>query len=123
MLISLFIACYNDTLFPETGKAVVKVLERLGHSAVLCDNGADAVQRLQHAMFDVVLMDLHMPVMDGFDATRAMRALAAPVASVRIIALSADAFEESRDNAISAGMDGFLAKPVSIEALAAALTG
>ena len=97
------------------------MLERLGHSAVLCDNGPHAVQRLRHEPFDVVLMDLHMPVMDGFDATRAMRALSAPAGAVRIIALSADAFKKSRNNAISAGLDGFLAKPVSIETLAAVL--
>ncbi|MBT9493538.1 MAG: response regulator [Paucibacter sp.] len=98
------------------------VLERLGHSADFCSNGLAALQRLQAADdYDLVLMDLHTPLMDGYQATRAMRALPGPKAAIRIIALSADAFEESRERAMQAGMDGFLAKPVSIAALAQAL--
>ncbi|WP_349743097.1 ATP-binding protein [Roseateles cavernae] len=97
------------------------VLERLGHAAVFCENGFDALQQLKAADFDLVLMDLHMPMMDGYQAAQAMRELPGPKSRTRIIALSADAFEESRERALQAGMDGFLAKPVGIAALAALL--
>jgi CheY-like chemotaxis protein len=94
------------------------VLSRLGHHAEFCENGFDALQQLRVQDFDLVLMDLHTPMMDGFQAARLMRGLPAPKCDVRIVALSADAFEESRERAIASGMDGFLAKPVSMEALA-----
>ncbi len=94
------------------------VLERLGHSAVFCENGLAALQRLQAQDFDLVLMDLHTPVMDGYEATRAMRALPGAKGRLRILALSADALEESRAQALAAGMNGFISKPVSFEALA-----
>ncbi|QPF73544.1 response regulator [Roseateles sp. DAIF2] len=97
------------------------VLERLGHHAVFCENGFEALQRLSLQDFDLVLMDLHMPVMDGYEACRAMRALPGAKARVPIVALSADAFEESRERALQAGMADFLAKPVEIETLAALL--
>jgi len=94
------------------------VLSRLGHRAEFCENGFDALQQLRAQDFDLVLMDLHTPMMDGFQAARLMRGLPAPKCNVRIVALSADAFAESRERAIASGMDGFLAKPVSMEALA-----
>ncbi|MEJ6000383.1 ATP-binding protein [Paucibacter soli] len=94
------------------------VLSRLGHRAEFCENGFDALQRLRAQDFDLVLMDLHTPMMDGFQAARLMRGLPSPKCDVRIVALSADAFEESRERAIASGMDGFLAKPISMEALA-----
>ena len=97
------------------------VLERLGHAAVFCENGFEALQQLKAQDFDLVLMDLHTPMMDGYQATRAMRQLPGAKGRVRIIALSADAFEASREQALQAGMDDFLAKPVGLEALAAVL--
>jgi signal transduction histidine kinase/CheY-like chemotaxis protein len=100
------------------------VLERLGHSAVFCGNGMEALHRLQQGdSFDLVLMDLHTPLMDGYQATRAIRALPGPASAIKIIALSADAFDESRIRALQAGMNGFIAKPVSIEQLAQILGG
>ncbi len=97
------------------------VLERLGHKAVFCDNGREAVERLREDDFDLVLMDLHTPVMDGLEATRHIRAMAGPRRDIRIIALSADAFDATRRQAEDAGMDEFLAKPLSIQELTAAL--
>ncbi|PND36404.1 hybrid sensor histidine kinase/response regulator [Paucibacter aquatile] len=97
------------------------VLERLGHPAFFCENGHEALHALASQDFDLVLMDLHTPVMDGYAATRAMRRLPAPKCHVRIIALSADAFDESRQRALQAGMDDFLPKPIGVEALAQAL--
>lgn len=69
----------------------------------------------------MVLMDLHTPQMDGFEATRHMRELPAPRGQVPIVAFSADAFEESRQRADEAGISAFLSKPVELETLRACL--
>ena len=99
------------------------VLEKLGHSAVFASDGATALQAVQAAAdgFDVVLMDLHMPGMDGFAAARAIRALPAPRGTVPIVALTADAFHESRHLALESGMNGFITKPAHLPQLRAAL--
>ncbi|CAN5913717.1 hypothetical protein BH11PSE8_BH11PSE8_15050 [soil metagenome] len=97
------------------------VLDKLGHEAVFSDNGEGAVRALQAQEFDIVLMDLHMPVMDGFAAARAMRAMPPPRGSVPIVALTADAFQESRDLAHQAGMNAFLTKPAHLPQLREAL--
>ena len=97
------------------------VLDKLGHEAVFCDNGEGAVRALQAQEFDIVLMDLHMPVMDGFAAARAIRAMPPPRGSVPIVALTADAFQASRDLAHLAGMDAFLTKPAHLPQLREAL--
>ncbi|MBK1612789.1 hybrid sensor histidine kinase/response regulator [Rubrivivax gelatinosus] len=101
------------------------LLERLGHDAVFATNGREAVEAMRAAEgkpFDIVLMDLHMPEMDGIAATRAIRALPdAAAATVPIVALTADAFTETRDRCLVAGMNDFLTKPVSPPKLAASL--
>ncbi|BAL94755.1 ATP-binding protein [Rubrivivax gelatinosus] len=101
------------------------LLERLGHTAVFAANGHEAVDAMHAAgtrPFDIVLMDLHMPEMDGIAATRAIRALPDPTAAtVPIVALTADAFTETRDRCLVAGMNDFLTKPVSPQKLAASL--
>jgi CheY-like chemotaxis protein len=66
-------------------------------------------------------MDIHMPVMDGLEATKAIRALERPQGSVAIVGLTADGLPETRARALSAGMDAFLSKPVNREALAEVL--
>ncbi len=101
------------------------VLDKLGHHAVFSVSGDSAVRALQTQPpgeeFDIVLMDLHMPGMDGFAATRAIRAMAPPLGRVPIVALTADAFHEARDLAREAGMDGFLTKPAHLPQLRDAL--
>jgi signal transduction histidine kinase/DNA-binding NarL/FixJ family response regulator len=97
------------------------VLDKLGHDAIFSEDGEGAVHAARDHDFDVVLMDLHMPVMDGFAAARAIRALPAPRGRVPIIALTADAFQESRDLAREVGMDDFLTKPAHLPQLHAAL--
>ena len=93
------------------------VLDKLGHEAVFSEDGGGAVRAIQARPFDVVLMDLHMPGMDGFAAARAIRAMPGPRGRVPIVALTADAFRESRDRAREAGMDGFLTKPAHLPQL------
>jgi len=99
------------------------VLDKLGHRAVFAPDGATALQAVQAAKdrFDVVLMDLHMPGMDGFAATRAIRALPPPRGAVPIVALTADAFHESRHLALQSGMNGFITKPAHLPQLRDAL--
>ncbi len=101
------------------------VLEKLGHHAVFKADGNGAVRAIAEQPplepFDIVLMDLHMPGMDGFTAARAIRALPAPRGRVPIIALTADAFQESRHLAREAGMDGYLTKPAHLPQLREAL--
>jgi signal transduction histidine kinase/HPt (histidine-containing phosphotransfer) domain-containing protein/ActR/RegA family two-component response regulator len=97
------------------------VLDKLGHQAVFKEDGDGAVRAMQQQDFDIVLMDLHMPGMDGFAAARAIRTMPAPRGRVPIIALTADAFQASRDLARQAGMDGFLTKPAHLPQLREAL--
>ena len=93
------------------------VLDKLGHSAVFMQNGEDAVRAAQAEDFDIVLMDLHMPVMDGFAAARAIRALPLPRGAMPIVALTADAFQDSQERAHAAGMDEMLTKPAHLPQL------
>jgi signal transduction histidine kinase/CheY-like chemotaxis protein len=93
------------------------VLDKLGHDPVFVENGEEAVRAAQQQDFDIVLMDLHMPVMDGFAATRAIRALPLPRGAMPIVALTADAFQESQDQARQAGMDEMLTKPAHLPQL------
>ena len=101
------------------------VLDKLGHHAVFAADGDGAVRAVEAqpagADFDIVLMDLHMPGMDGFAATRTIRAMAPPRGRVPIVALTADAFQASRHLAREAGMDGFLTKPAHLPQLRDAL--
>lgn len=98
------------------------VLDKLGHHALFAENGEEAVRAAQEQDFDIVLMDLHMPVMDGFAATRAIRALPLPRGAMPIVALTADAFKESQDQARQAGMDEMLTKPAHLPQLRELLT-
>ncbi|MDP5170180.1 MAG: ATP-binding protein [Bacteroidia bacterium] len=96
-----------------------KVLMRVNAKPVFAENGAIALDILRQQSFDIVLMDLHMPVMDGIAATKAIRAEHLPHDNphVPIIALTADAFKHTNDAVIEAGMNDFLPKPIDIDAL------
>ena len=106
------------------------LLIKLGHRPIMAVDGAEAIEkwlaaRAAGTTYDRVLMDLHMPGMDGFEATRHIRALEAEHdgAHTPIIALTASASSEDRDACLAAGMDGFVIKPLDRERLAAALAG
>lgn len=96
-----------------------KMLEKLGVEVVVSGDGQDAVERLEHNDFDLILMDLHMPILDGMDATRILRERerARNVTRVPVIALTASAMPENRIACLEAGMDDFLTKPVQGSAL------
>jgi CheY-like chemotaxis protein len=89
-----------------------KVLERFGCEVTIAANGAEAVERLVEGHKDVIFMDVHMPVMDGITATRAIRALGGSSARTPIIALTADALPGQRDEYLAAGMDDYVSKPI-----------
>ena len=97
------------------------VLTRMGHVVHLVANGQLAVEAVRRGDYDLVLMDLQMPGMDGMEATQAIRALGGPRASVPIIAMTANAFEEDRHACLAAGMDDYVAKPIDVEHLARAI--
>ncbi|WP_304650412.1 response regulator [Nostocoides sp. HKS02] len=90
---------------------------------VLAENGEEAVSRVTHqyAELDAVLMDCQMPIMDGYDATRAIRAMEGSGSRLPIIALTAAAVTGERERCIAAGMDDFLTKPVDVAALRATM--
>jgi len=104
------------------------LLARLGHEARMAENGLQALQLLQAQDGsaagpppDLVLMDVHMPVMDGVQATTALRALPPPACQLCVVALTADVFAETRERCLAAGVDEVLTKPMGSVALRALL--
>ena len=88
----------------------------------VCD-GSEAVQAASIKDYDLILMDVHMPVMDGMDATRAIRALDGPRARVPVLALTANVQPEQVEACARAGMDGHVGKPIQIGELIGAIAG
>ena len=95
------------------------VLERMGHAAHFVENGLEAVQAVQEHAFDVVLMDVHMPVMDGIAATEAIRRIDAQSARLPVVALTADAYADTRTRCLAAGMNDVMVKPLGMPELQA----
>ena len=86
-----------------------------GAIVTVVDNGQEALDALARESFDLVLMDVQMPIMDGYTATRRIRELENPaLAGIPILAMTANAFDEDRRNALECGMNGFLSKPIVI---------
>jgi PAS domain S-box-containing protein len=108
---------------PINQKLVVTLLAREGHRVTVVDNGEDAVRAVLHAHYDLVLMDLQMPGLSGLDAARRIRAeeLERQSARMPIIALTANAFAQDREDCLAAGMDDHVAKPIRREELIAAI--
>ena len=102
-------------------KVALRLLERLGYGADVVGDGRQALARLDHAAYDVVLMDVQMPEMDGLEASRAICARWAASERPRIIAMTAEAMQGDRDKCLAAGMDDYIAKPVTLDRLAPAL--
>jgi CheY-like chemotaxis protein/anti-sigma regulatory factor (Ser/Thr protein kinase) len=102
-------------------KVATAMLAALGVHSVLAENGQIAVDKVREQPFDLVLMDCQMPVMDGYAATAAIRALPAPRNRIPVIALTANALQGDEAKCMAAGMDGFLPKPLTLDHLATAL--
>ncbi|RKJ41349.1 response regulator [Acutalibacter sp. 1XD8-33] len=103
----------------------IALLEEAGFSLEVAENGQIAVDMLKASRpgyYQLVLMDIQMPVMDGYEAARAIRSLKNPaLASIPILAMTANAFEEDKREAMRAGMDGHIAKPIDVDKLMDAL--
>jgi two-component system, sensor histidine kinase len=106
---------------PVNLKYLSILLEKMGHEAVFCENGQQALELLQRQHFDVVLLDYHMPVLDGLATTEAIRALGTPAASSKIILVTADVVNDTRKRAMEVGVDEFASKPLQAEDLQRAL--
>ena len=104
----------NQSLF----KALI---DHLGHDLDVVSNGAQAVAALQRAPYDMVLLDAHMPVMDGPEAAAQIRRLDGPVARIPLIVVTADAMVGDRERYLAAGMDDYITKPIDLRELAAAI--
>ncbi|MGQ3027147.1 MAG: ATP-binding response regulator, partial [Ferrovibrionaceae bacterium] len=92
---------------------IVALLKGAGHRCEVAENGQAAIEAVQAAPYDLVLMDVQMPVLDGISATRAIRALPTSTAAIPIVALTADAFAEQVRACREAGMDDHLSKPIN----------
>jgi two-component system, sensor histidine kinase and response regulator len=119
---SLRILLAEDNLVNR--KLVTRLLEKRGHTFVTVNNGQQAVDALQRARFDVVLMDVQMPEMDGFEATAAIRASERGTSRhTPIIAMTAHAMRGDRERCLEAGMDGYVSKPLQPKELMRVIEG
>jgi signal transduction histidine kinase/CheY-like chemotaxis protein/HPt (histidine-containing phosphotransfer) domain-containing protein len=102
-------------------KVALLMLERLGYRADVAGNGKEVLQALQRQTYDVILMDVQMPELDGLEATRRIRDETPREAQPCIIAMTANAMPGDRERCLEAGMDDYVSKPVQVEQLIAAL--
>jgi two-component system, sensor histidine kinase len=97
------------------------LLEKMGHEATFCENGQEALALLQRQPFDLVLLDYHMPVLDGLATTEAIRALDGPQSEVKIILVTADVVNDTRKRAREVGVNEFASKPLQLDDLKGAI--
>jgi len=116
---SLRILVAEDT--PANQIVARAMLEKLGHRVQVVSDGGEAVAAARNGAFDLILMDVQMPGMDGYEATRRIRSLDAPVAAIPIIALTAFAQTSDREKAIATGMSDHISKPIRVDELDAAI--
>ena len=98
-------------------KVALLMLERMGVRADVAANGKEVMQMLEMLPYDIVLMDCHMPEMDGYETTAAIRRREGGIRKVAIIAMTAEAIQGSREQCLNAGMDDFLTKPIKVQDL------
>ena len=102
-------------------KLALRLLAQMGYRADVAANGLEAIQALERQPYDVVLMDVQMPEMDGLEATRQIRARWPNAEQPRIIAMTANAMQGDREICLEAGMDDYVSKPIRVEELIQAL--
>ena len=102
-------------------RVVAIMLSRLGYSTDVASEGSVVLEMLQKQHYDLVLMDCQMPGMDGYEATKAIRALPSEVSKIPIIAVTANALSGQRERCLDVGMNDYISKPMQIELLASTL--
>jgi CheY-like chemotaxis protein len=102
-------------------KLALRLLQQMGYRADLASNGIEAIESVQRQVYDVVLMDVQMPEMDGLEASRQICARFGPGERPRIVAMTANAMAGDREMCLAAGMDDYLTKPIRVERLVEAL--
>jgi CheY-like chemotaxis protein len=102
-------------------KLAMRLLQQMGYRADLASNGIEAVESVQRQTYDVVLMDVQMPEMDGLEASRRINAQWPSGKRPRIVAMTANAMQSDRDLCAAAGMDDYVAKPIRVDQLVEAL--
>ena len=105
---------------PSNQRVLVEMLKRLGYRADVVADGKEVIQALERQDYDLVLMDIKMPEMDGITATQVIRKLL-PENGPKIVAITAFALEGDREKCLEAGMDDYISKPVQLKELAAIL--
>jgi len=98
-------------------KLSLRILSKLGYTADVSENGKEALEALEHKKYDLILMDIQMPEMDGYEATRLICERFPKRKRPRIVAMTANAMEGDRDKCIQAGMDDYISKPIKVEDL------
>ena len=106
---------------PINRQVALMMLGKYGHQVTVAENGAEAVALYRRQDFDIILMDVQMPEMDGFEATRSIRELSADKPCPPIIAMTAHALAGDRERCLAAGMDDYLSKPIKPESVSAAI--
>jgi CheY-like chemotaxis protein len=102
-------------------KLALRLLAQMGYRADLASNGIEAIECVERQTYDVVLMDVQMPEMDGLEASRRITAKWQPNERPRIVAMTANAMQGDREQCLAAGMDDYVTKPIRVDALIAAL--
>jgi CheY-like chemotaxis protein len=102
-------------------KLALRLLQQMGYRADLASNGVEAIESLERQPYDVVLMDVQMPEMDGLEAARRITAKWQPGERPRIVAMTANAMQGDREECLAAGMDDYVTKPIRVDALVQAL--
>jgi len=99
-------------------KLATKLLEKMGHSVLVAEDGKKALEAMEQGVFDLVMMDVQMPVMDGFDATRIIREKEKGTGThLPIVAMTAHAMKGDRERCLESGMDGYVSKPINMQEL------
>ncbi|MBE9040865.1 response regulator [Oscillatoriales cyanobacterium LEGE 11467] len=102
-------------------KVALRMFKRLGYDADLATNGKEVLEALHHKSYDIVFMDVQMPQMDGFEATRAIREEWQNDSRPWIIAMTANAMRGDREKCLEVGMNDYISKPIQLEAIKQAL--
>jgi PAS domain S-box-containing protein len=117
--ISANILLVEDNLVNQ--KVATAMIKKLGCNVTVVPNGARALEQIAIKRFDLIFMDCQMPIMDGFETTRAIRQMVGEIQSIPIVAMTAHALKEDRQKCLDSGMDDYLSKPVHLDSLVAVL--